>query len=350
MGNEKGRNGCDISYWYPPVGTLPRLFSLLFCLIVPVLPIRCIFKDTALEKEKAGIEERDSTVRLNFRIADACKTIDIFIYEGTGLKRLEKHLNFAGTDTSQQTQLLPGDKIIMAVSNVKGNFNKEGVSSAEALEQLVYRLQDDDAEKPLQTATMEINVSKDTTCAMKLQALICKVRVIEVTNSYGYYSRLENPSIHLENASLVAEPFREKGFYPALTGTTPAVGLPYDIGILPQRPGIYASCYPDESGKTQLVFECTIEGRQCRYSVTLPPFGKGAELHVGLDIFSEDDFRSEVSGSNLRQKESAPCAEESGGEIRTPEWWNATHASAARLPFCCSRCPSDVRPLPYRQR
>lgn len=231
------------------------------------------------------------TIHINSR--KSYNYIDIFIYADTLTQPLESHKRFEGSHCFIKMPSGGGDKIAVALANVRGDF-KELPSSFEVMEKLTMNYASEDPSAPLQSgygfteagATLELEVAP----------LLCPVRIKSVC--YLSDAPLTDAIIQLEGVSSQAEIFRSNGFHPSQTLNSPGIlefpfmmlqDLPSVIGSSPQRTDITLYCYPNEdadglSGGTALRINGMSSGKEKSFRIPLGPVRRGHEPQLDIEL------------------------------------------------------------------
>ena len=218
------------------------------------------------------------TLEADYPVRDA----QILFYRPDGLKDLVMAVNSDGAVADVEfTDSLP--KTAAVIANSKYRLNTAALGHFDSLEQLVYRLEDEDTQVPMMSAVATVTPGQDA--KIRLSPLLCTVILAEVTNLYEGDTLAENPRVWLENANGEAAVFRRAGFAVKDPLTTRKVKLPSDIGLYTQRPGTKLYCYPNDlpnpnpgNPATEMVLQYEAGGETHTWRSTIHPIGRGETI------------------------------------------------------------------------
>ena len=227
------------------------------------------------------------------------RKLDLFVYEATGTKSLQKYVQADSLPAELRIPTLPGEKILVGIANSPHRFNLGALGRFDAMQQLQYRFGDDNPEYPILGGFCTTSEESGT---IRLRPLLCKIVLSTVNNTMDGYELLEEPHVRLRDLPDGAEILRDKDFRPTeLIDAGAWQALPCDVGYFPQHPGITLWCYPNDTPETvlgvprpALEFECTICGEVCSFQVPLPPLSRGCTKEIELTIDGPGSFRYKV--------------------------------------------------------
>lgn len=269
-------------------------------------------------KEEEAVPEKADSIDVNITLKAehhypfdiTIRETDLFIYDSEGTREMisHRHFNCRPEQIPPTVRLAGGSRsrIFVAICNFPYNFNMKALRQFDSMLLLSLMFQDEDPSAPVLSGFAEYNPcsSGDSPgTVIHLSPLMCTVTLDSVSNALDGYGLLENPQVYLSGCNPEAELLREKDFRPKeeLEEDYP-VRLPYDIGFYTQNPGTRLFCYPNDTpedilgvSRTRIVFECAINGAACRFSETLPPFGRGSIISAGITVFSPDEALWEIS-------------------------------------------------------
>lgn len=227
--------------------------------------------------------------------------IDIFIFADTLTRPLESHLR-AGSDAFLKLPAVKGDKVIVAMADVRGSFGTlpERYST---MERLTMKYEDEDPGAPLQAGQGSGGTGR--TVELNILPLLCPVSIRSI--SIAADAPLHGAVIQLERVNAYAEILRSDGFHPGATIDSPAGldhplmmlrELPEDIGSSPWPTDITLWCYPNEDddgpggGCTRMLITGTLAGERKAWRIPLGKIRRGARLE--LDITLKNDYLCEL--------------------------------------------------------
>ena len=315
----------------PPRGALPHpVLSLCLLSLFPVFSLGCT-PETSVESS-APVEtpepERKVAVRLE---ADSglwpLRSIDIFVYADTPTRPLEAFLSLKEKPAGPvELALEPGDKTIVALGNSPWEYRLEALSRLDALEQLSMRYDEEDGARPLLSGSAALRAKEGASVLLRLDPLLCPVRIVSVNRAFSGDLRIEEPAVHLERVNASAEVLRRDGFRPVelLSRGSPMhdpslleQALPCDIGYFTQYPGTQLQSYPNDESepsagtpRTLLVLEGRIGGEACRWETELPPVRRGHGLNVEWSISGPKAGTVRISDFLLYLSELSQCDED----------------------------------------
>ena len=189
--------------------------------------------------------------------------LDVFIYSDTLTKALESHWR----SDSARTLRLPcgkGDKIIVALADVRGEFGEKLPATYDAMENISMDYAGEDPSAPFQSGFCYVQGPREAD--LRLSPLLCSVNIGSI--SLQGDAPLCAPVLSLRHVSAAFPILRQDGFHPSHTLDGPdgldfplmmLRSLPFDIASVPQQAGITLYCYPNEDeagpggGGTELV-------------------------------------------------------------------------------------------------
>ncbi|MBO4264122.1 MAG: hypothetical protein J5871_05535 [Bacteroidales bacterium] len=237
--------------------------------------------------------------RLRIHAEAPVRKLDILAYNEEGLLLLDGRMRW---DNCPSGTLLyrsrnGADKRIAAIANCPFDLNESAIRRYETLERLEIGFRDDAPQAPVQSGVA--GVAAGGQADIRLTPLRCRITLAEVENRLGGYTLLESPRLYLLDANASAEVLRTEGFRPsALLQRPVTLPLPCDIGLFARYPDATLTCFPNDSPlpgagtpSTQLVLECEVQGKTCRFATRLPPLARNASLYAALSVRSETDFQ-----------------------------------------------------------
>ena len=279
------------------------LFAFLLLSTLPALLGSCRKAGPVLEEEDTVQEvQAPDSVLTAIRLQAGglpVRRLDLFIYDASGTKALQKHVQLDNLPAELHLPTLPGEKILVGIANSPLRFNLNALARFEAMEQLQYRFGDDSPDYPILGGFCTRAEESGT---IVLRPLLCKIVLNSVSNTMDDYELMEEPRVRLCDLPDGAEILREKDFRPTeLIGAGAWQSLPYDVGFFPQYPDIVLWCYPNDTPETvlgtprpMLQLECTICGEICSFDVPLPPLARGSTKEIDLTINGPYDYRFKV--------------------------------------------------------
>lgn len=224
--------------------------------------------------------------------AQEVRHTDVFAYDSDGVRPLVYHERYEGLPEELSLRLPEGGKIFAAVGNCPFGFNLKALEKFDSMELLTFNLSDEDRDAPLMSAW------RNGEGVLELSPLLCRITLAEVSNALDNYVLLEDPRVYLTGVNPLSEVFREEEFRPREEAADTVIeALPCDVGFYTQEPETRLYCYPNDTPedllgyiRTEFTMECRIEGETYRYRITLPPFGRGADLRLKLDVTDPETF------------------------------------------------------------
>jgi hypothetical protein len=228
--------------------------------------------------------------------------IDIFIFADTLTRPLECHWRF-GNESFLRLPVSQGDKLVVAISDVRGSFDSALPDRYSTMERLTMEYSDEDPEAPLQAGQGSACAGK--TLELKILPLLCPVSIRSI--SIAADAPLQGAVVQLEKVNAVAEILRADGFHPSRTIDSPAgVHFPFmmlrefneDIAAVSRPAGITLWCYPNEDedgpagGGTRILITGTMAEARKAYRIPLGKIRRGARLE--LDITLKNDYLCEL--------------------------------------------------------
>lgn len=279
---------------------------LVFCCLIllpPVLPVSCRKSDppesgTPEDEPEAVPDSAVFTVRWT---DPGCpvRRLDLFVYGSGGTQELERHLQFSSLPDSLEVKALPGEKILVGIANSPHRFKLNALGRYDAMTQLAFSFTDDDPAWPVLGGEC---TTRDGAGTVPLQPLLCRIRLVSVSNTMDGYELLEDPRVRLVDLPDAAQILRQKEFRPAeVLDAGPWQALPCDVGFFPQKPAIDLWCYPNDTPENilgtprpALEFECRIAGGLCSFEVPLPPLGRACTKEVDLVVDGPDEYHYRI--------------------------------------------------------
>ena len=280
-------------------------FLVICCLILlpPVLPVSCRKADPPEEESREEEPEAvpDSAVfTVRWQHPDCpVQRLDLFVYGSGGTQELERHLQFSSLPDSLEVKALPGEKILVGIANSPHRFKLNALGRYDAMTQLAFSFTEDDPACPVLGGEC---VTAGGAGTVPLKPLLCRIRLVSVSNTMDDYELLEDPRVRLVDIPDAAQILRQKEFRPAeVLDAGPWQPLPCDIGFFPQKPDIDLWCYPNDTPENilgtprpALEFECRIAGETCSFEVPLPSLGRACAKEVELIVDGPDEHHYRI--------------------------------------------------------
>ena len=228
--------------------------------------------------------------------------IDIFIFADTLTRLLESHTR-VGSDPFLKLPAGRGDKLIVALADVRGSFGSTLPERYSTMERLTMNYADEDPGAPLQAGQGSGGTGR--TVELNILPLLCPVSIRSI--SIAADAPLCGAVAQLERVNASAEILRMDGFHPGSTIDSPAGlanplmmlrELPEDIGSNPMPTDIILWCYPNEDddgpggGCTRLLVTGTVGGNRMAWRIPLGKIRRGARPE--LDITLKNDYLCEL--------------------------------------------------------
>lgn len=260
---------------------------------------RTVIAETEPAPAPAPVVDSTETVIRFLAGTEDVQQLDLFIYSASGTRELEQHIQYSDLPDRLIIRTPTGEKILVGIANSPLRFNLNALARFDAMEQLRYQFADDNPDRPILGGSVTTQENSGT---ISLQPLLCKVRLVKVSNTMDGYELLEAPRVRLLDLPDAAEILKQCEFRPAeLLDSGPWHDLPYDVGYFPQEPGITLWCYPNDTPETvlgvprpTLEFECTIRGETYSFEVPLPPLSRGCAKEVELIVDGPGSYRYKV--------------------------------------------------------
>ena len=279
----------------PPRGSLPHLFIyyLFQCLLfVSAVSAPACSKHTPARQEAPPGQADSITITVQPSWPAEIVSLDIFIYEDRGIRRLIYHSNKLRIPE-------PGvDFIAVAIANAPGRIDAAALGSFDAMEALTMNYSSELTQAPLMSGMVQ-SKGRDTV-RIALTPLLCEVRLLSVDNLLEDRPLLRNPRVYFRGANEVAQVMRQDGFRPSRMVESPEgmrspeLFLAYlneDIGYFRCEPGISLYCYPNDSPvatlgtpRTELVLEAEAGGETLCFPTELPALLRGSVTPVRVVI------------------------------------------------------------------
>ena len=283
---------------------VPAILSVLCLLSLAGMPVSCGTADPFYTES-----ELSTTVFLPDLLAlDSHPTragfsdierLDIFVFDDDGGRRLDSYSSSGRPETPYVSVTSgAGDKLVVALANCTGkSFTYDEFSSYEALESVVWRLKDEDPERPVMSGECQISAGAEGYTPLKLTPLLSGVTLDFLKCDFsgrGYRSRtLENCCVYLTNISGSAEILRQDGFRvselenpgwsdPSFLATMKHPEMVYSEVTPGQWSPVNLYCYPNDasdgmpgSPHTRMVVQGDIDGVTYYYPVDINQDGFG---------------------------------------------------------------------------
>lgn len=256
--------------------------------------------DAAEGKGDTTPEEKVDSVRFSFEVeaGHQVRSLEILLYEDTGLRRLCGHQRWSGSRDSLVIIAPEGGKMVIAIANYPYRLNTEALKAYESAELLQCGFDLESIDAPVMSGCA--SALSGELCTIRLKPLRAEIVLARVRHELEGYTRMEDPIVYLSGVPDSVEILRESGFSPNRTfsDTTGMRGfiwdaLPNDIGMYPQFPGTRLYCYPSDEGVRNIEFtlECHIRGTRERFPTQIPPVGRDSKLTLELDVNSDLTYK-----------------------------------------------------------
>ena len=279
--------------------------------VLTFLPVLCLVACAKVAEPAIFTEEPppQAPTSLSLKAEYPVEHCDIFIFEASGLRRLQKHFLCSGADTTLYG--IQGDLLVAAIANCPGKFNDKAAERYDLLENFIFPYCEDRPDTPLMSATGLF--AEGEALHLELTPLLCRIELSCIESYIDIYNMLA----YLENVNASAEPLRQNGFVPSSmlnsyafcdddsdimrvpsmlwTTVPPPRNWRYDY-----RPGISLYCYPNEgddgpgSPASEIVLEAESEGEALRFHCPLGKLPRGCCKMVEFKIKSHDDWSAEA--------------------------------------------------------
>jgi len=220
--------------------------------------------------------------------------LDIFIYSDSLDRPLEQHFR---CDKGQSIKLpcYEGEKIIVGLANLRGEFGELLPRTYEAMENLSMRYADEDPSQPFQSGICYLQGG--STAELKLSPLLCPIHINDICMEGD--APLCDPVASLQRVNAEIPILRMDGFHPSRTLDGPEgldfplmmmQALPFDIAAVPQRAGITLYCYPNEDeqglsgGGTELLISGFQSGEPREFCIPLGKISRSGAINLDLEL------------------------------------------------------------------
>lgn len=243
--------------------------------------------------------EEEYYIRLSDDVIRNINSLDIMIYEASGLKELVQYIRIENNIDKEYSFIgKKNEKIIVVIANSPQSLKKASILKYESCLGLEFSYDEKQSLCPIKYGIFRTD-SKHECMIQELGSLNAIVRISHITNNLDGYELLENPRFRLRNISSIICPFRNPPDYPSeFIDKGVFVNLPFDIGMDTQNPGTELSCYPNSSDAyglcTQLEFECKMFGKIESMLIDLPPLERNTTTELELIINNPDDYECKI--------------------------------------------------------
>ena len=279
----------------PPRGTLPQLYAFWFhCLlfVTAVSASSCSKDKPSTTEPQLQADSISITLLPSWQVAMA--SLDLFIYDDSGIRPLLYHKGVTGACKSLKAPNPGADFIAVAIANTPGRINPEALGSFDAMENLSMSYSSELAEAPLMSGMAQ--AKGGSSLSIRLTPLLCAVQLESIDNLLEGRPLLRNPRVYFRYANASAQVLRQDGFRPSQTVESPqglrspelfCAYLGQDIGYFRREPGISLYCYPNDSPfatigtpRTELILEAECEGETLGFATGLPALPRGSITHA----------------------------------------------------------------------
>lgn len=273
-----------------------KIFVFAALLSVTILAGACVLsesvKEIPAERPEEPVEEPKGKVDtltpvLWFKSAEyAFSRLDVFLYD----KTLIQHRVLHNQDSLHVNIKKDIDYTIVAVANIRGEFNDRALQHYDAWESFVINLSTEDPKFPIMGAIKKFSANDVGQGEIELTALLCTIELRSITQLISDEALIENPRVHLSMRSTKARLLSSENIVPCEQKDSETIFLPTDIGVYTQYPGIKLYAYPNEVASTttapatELVLEYEINGTTKEYRQTIHPLQRGCWEMIDIEI------------------------------------------------------------------
>lgn len=273
-----------------------KIFVFAALLSVTILAGACVLSESAKEIPTEGPEEPVKepeekvdtlTHALWFKSAEyTFSRLDVFLYD----KTLIQHRVLHNQDSLHVNIKKDIDYTIVAVANIRGEFNDRALQHYDAWESFEINLSTEDPKFPIMGAIKKFSADDIGQGEIELTALLCTIELRSVTQLLSDDTLIENPRVHLSMRSTKARLLSIENIVPCEQKDSETIFLPSDIGVYTQYPGIKIYAYPNEVASTtttpatELVLEYEINGTTKEYRQTIHPLQRGCWEMIDIEI------------------------------------------------------------------
>lgn len=273
-----------------------KIFVFAALLSVTILTGACVLSESAKKISTEGpeepVEEPEGQVDtlthvLWFKSAEyAFSRLDVFLYD----KTLIQHRVLHNQDSLHVIIKKDIDYTIVAVANIRGEFNDRALQHYDAWESFEINLSTEDPKFPIMGAIKKFSANDVGQGEIELTALLCTIELRSVTQLMSDEALIENPRVNLSMRSTKARLLSSENIGPCEQKDSETIFLPSDIGVYTQYPGIKLYAYPNEVASTttapatELVLEYEINGTTKEYRQTIHPLQRGCWEMIDIEI------------------------------------------------------------------
>ena len=225
--------------------------------------------------------------------------LDIFVFNDDEGRRLDSYFSMGRPDSPYLTVTSgAGDKLVVILANCLGHaFDAGEFRSYSALENVVWKLADEDPARPVMSGECQISAGADGYTTLQLTPLLSNVCLDHLKVDFsgrGYRSRtLENARVYLTNISGSCELLRRDGFRITELENAGALDPSYlstmkhpEMVSRSVTPGQWSPvqlyCYPNDASEerlgsphTRLVVQGEVDGSTFYYPIEVNQDGFG---------------------------------------------------------------------------
>ena len=225
--------------------------------------------------------------------------LDIFVFNDDEGRRLDSYFSMGRPDSPYLTVTSgAGDKLVVILANCLGHaFDAGEFRSYSALENVVWKLADEDPARPVMSGECQISAGADGYTTLQLTPLLSNVCLDHLKVDFsgrGYRSRtLENARVYLTNISGSCELLRRDGFRITELENAGALDPAYlstmkhpEMVSRSVTPGQWSPvqlyCYPNDASEerlgsphTRLVVQGEVDGSTFYYPIEVNQDGFG---------------------------------------------------------------------------
>ncbi len=273
-----------------------KIFIFAALLSVTILAGACILSETEpespAESPKEPIEEPKERIDTLSHILwfnrgkRSFSKLDVFLYDNT----LKLHRVIYEQDSLHITLEKDTEYTVVAVANIRGEFNDKAVQHYDAWDAFEINLTTENPEHPIMGAIGKISANTEGQSEIELTSLICTIEIRSVTHLLSDDTLIENPRVHLTNRSTKSRLLSRGNIAPSEQEDSETIFLPSDIGVYTQYPGVKLYSYPNEvastasSPATEIVLEYEINGTTKQYKQTVHPLQRGCWEMIDIEI------------------------------------------------------------------
>ncbi len=273
-----------------------KIYVFAALLSVTILAGACILSESEKKIPTEGPEEpvekpkeKDDTLNhiLCFSSAEhAFSRLDVFLYD----KTLIQHRVLHNQDSLHFNVKKDMDYTIVAVANIRGEFNDRALEHYDAWQGFEINLSTEDPKSPIMGVIKKFSADNVGQSEIELTALLCTIELRSVTQLISDEALIENPRVHLSKRSTKARLLSNENIAPCEQKDSETIFLPSDIGVYTQYPCVKLYSYPNEVASTastpatEIVLEYEINGITKEYRQTVHPLQRGCWEMIDIEI------------------------------------------------------------------